>query len=195
MPQRRSVPPVAGREPPDGRFPGPSRTTSGSGSRTRAVVAAVMVSLALLAVALLMWPGVAGGRSAASGSATTTAPAPSRTSATPAVRPGSSAPAVRQSVDPVSGLAWIEVATLPRQARTVLDAIDRGGPYDFDKDGTVFRNAEGLLPRAASGYYREYTVVLPGSDDRGPVRIVVGGSREFFYWTTDHYATFARIRR
>ena len=34
----------------------------------------------------------------------------------------------------------------------------------------------------------------PGSTDRGPLRIVTGEGGEFF-WTEDHYETFARILR
>jgi ribonuclease T1 len=156
------------------------------------VVAAVVVALAILAVAYVAWRQVAPASPAAGPVATARTSASARV--TTVSRPPSQ-PAARASVDPVSGLPWIDAAALPPQARTVLTQIDRGGPYAYDKDGTVFRNAEGILPRQPSGFYKEYTVVLPGSSDRGPVRIVVGGRNEFFYWTTDHYETFSRIRR
>ena len=72
--------------------------------------------------------------------------------------------------------------------------IEAGPPYPYSADGEVFGNREGLLPARARGYYREFTVETPGSDDRGARRIVVGGEGDY-YWTADHYASFERIRR
>lgn len=88
---------------------------------------------------------------------------------------------------------------LPREAHAVLDAIARGGPYDYRQDGHVFQNRERRLPPRPNGYYREYTVATPGSDDRGPRRIVTGGGvrgeippREYWY-SDDHYRSFRRF--
>jgi ribonuclease T1 len=58
----------------------------------------------------------------------------------------------------------------------------------------VFGNLEGLLPDHQRGYYHEYTVVTPGSKDRGARRIITGSADEF-YWTEDHYSSFERISR
>ena len=83
---------------------------------------------------------------------------------------------------------------LPGEARATLEAIARGGPYVYDRDGTVFQNREGLLPLKPRGYYREYTVATPGSHDRGARRIVTGGDPpEVYYYTEDHYRSFRRI--
>lgn len=93
--------------------------------------------------------------------------------------------------------ASIAVAELPPEARTTLALIRAGGPFPYDKDGTVFGNREGLLPRQSRGYYTEYTVRTPGSRDRGARRIVAGGDprRSGEYWYTgDHYRSFQRIR-
>ena len=80
---------------------------------------------------------------------------------------------------------------LPPQAHAVLDAIAQGGPHPYRQDGAVFQNREGRLPRQPRGYYREYTVDTPGSDDRGPRRIVTGGDPPVEYWyTDDHYRSF-----
>lgn len=49
-----------------------------------------------------------------------------------------------------------------------------GGPYPNDHDDGVFANREEILPDQRAGYYREYTVATPGSDDRGARRIVAG---------------------
>ncbi|MFE0461766.1 ribonuclease domain-containing protein, partial [Kitasatospora sp. NPDC058965] len=83
-------------------------------------------------------------------------------------------------------------STLPSQARDTVALIAKGGPYPYRTDGVVFENREGRLPRKATGYYHEYTVVTPGSGDRGTRRVVTGGPGEE-YWTGDHYATFQRI--
>ncbi|MFM1992090.1 MAG: hypothetical protein RJA99_5047 [Pseudomonadota bacterium] len=102
----------------------------------------------------------------------------------------------RDAVVPAGGEA-IALAELPREARETLALIRAGGPYPYDKDGTVFGNRERLLPRQPRGYYTEYTVRTPGSRDRGARRIVAGGdprtSGEYWY-TDDHYRSFRRIR-
>ena len=61
----------------------------------------------------------------------------------------------------------------------------------------MFGNRERQLPAERRGYYREYTVRLPGSRDRGARRIVCGGPRsvapDACYYTDDHYASFRKI--
>ncbi|WP_432021961.1 ribonuclease domain-containing protein [Streptomyces parvus] len=81
-------------------------------------------------------------------------------------------------------------SALPSQAHDTLDLIDQGGPFPYEQDGTVFQNREGLLPDQSTGYYHEYTVITPGSDDRGARRIVTGEQNEEDYYTADHYASF-----
>ena len=72
-----------------------------------------------------------------------------------------------------------------------------GGPFPYEKDGTVFGNRERLLPANPRGYYREYTVAAPGARNRGARRIVCGGRQptqpDACYYTADHYASFSRI--
>lgn len=79
---------------------------------------------------------------------------------------------------------------LPSQAHDTLNLIDKGGPFPYPQDGTVFQNREGVLPSQSSGYYHEYTVITPGSDDRGARRVVTGKKTDEDYYTADHYATF-----
>ena len=80
---------------------------------------------------------------------------------------------------------------LPAEARPVLAAIERGGPYAYPQDGGTFQNRERLLPPRPRGYYREFTVDTPGSRDRGARRIVTGGDPPVEYWyTADHYRSF-----
>jgi len=86
------------------------------------------------------------------------------------------------------------VQSLPQEVLATLERIQRGGPFPYRKDGTVFQNREQHLPRQARGYYREYTVPTPGARDRGARRIVTGGNPpEVFYYTADHYRSFRRI--
>lgn len=99
------------------------------------------------------------------------------------------------ATDPASGLRWIDAAELPPEARTTIQLIERGGPYPYDKDGATFGNLERVLPAKPRGYYKEYTVKTPGESDRGARRIVTGDNDREFYWTADHYQSFARIRR
>ena len=91
----------------------------------------------------------------------------------------------------------IEVSRLPPEALSTLALIRTGGPFPYSKDGTVFGNREGLLPKRPRGYYTEYTVRTPGAKNRGARRIVAGGdprsSGEYWY-TADHYQSFLRIR-
>jgi ribonuclease T1 len=86
----------------------------------------------------------------------------------------------------------VAVADLPREARETLALIRAGGPFPYARDGVVFANREGRLPRAPRGTYREYTVKTPGSRDRGARRIVHAAGGEFYY-TADHYRSFRRI--
>ena len=93
---------------------------------------------------------------------------------------------------PRSNLPTVGVADLPPSARDMVDRIRAGGPFRYAKDGAVFGNRERLLPQRPRGYYHEYTVDKPGSDDRGPWRIVAGDGGDL-YWTKDHYDSFAQI--
>jgi ribonuclease T1 len=78
------------------------------------------------------------------------------------------------------------------ELQKTLDLIARGGPFPYPNDGRVFGNRERRLPQHEAGYYREYTVVTPGSRDRGARRVVRGNGGETYY-TRDHYRTFERI--
>ena len=98
---------------------------------------------------------------------------------------------------PAAVLQTMTVAALPPQGRDMMALIEKGGPFKYEKDGTVFGNREGLLPRRPRGHYTEYTVRTPGSRNRGARRIVAAGdptrSGEYYY-SADHYQSFQRIR-
>jgi ribonuclease T1 len=92
------------------------------------------------------------------------------------------------------GPATVRESKLPAEARQTLELIDRGGPFPYAKDGSVFGNFERLLPAHQRGYYHEYTVPTPGSRDRGARRIVTGQGGEIYY-TDDHYDSFRAVLR
>ncbi|MFI0235375.1 ribonuclease [Streptomyces sp. NPDC016845] len=106
--------------------------------------------------------------------------------------PAAQAPAPAVSVSAFSAAAVGDIcySDLPSQAHDTLDLIARGGPFPYDQDGVVFQNREGILPSRSTGYYHEYTVITPGSSDRGARRIVTGEASEEDYYTSDHYASF-----
>ena len=87
----------------------------------------------------------------------------------------------------------VRAAELPLEARATLALIRKGGPFPYAKDGAVFGNREGMLPRQKRGYYREYTVKTPHERTRGARRIIWGAGGEFYY-TEDHYNHFRRIK-
>ncbi len=94
------------------------------------------------------------------------------------------------------GLQVISVAELPREAQQTIALIRQGGPFPYEKDGSVFGNYEKVLPQQKRGYYREYTVKTPRARNRGAKRIITGGEqakpREYYY-TADHYRSFKRV--
>jgi ribonuclease T1 len=92
-----------------------------------------------------------------------------------------------------SGIREIKLSELPKEARATLTLIKTGGPFPYPRDGIVFGNFERALPSQKRGYYHEYTVPTPGSRDRGARRIISGRIGEYYY-TADHYKTFAWIR-
>ncbi len=163
---------------------------------------ALVIGLAVLVMAFVACGALTQTRTAASPT-----PAPARTAAltpTPAVlaqlptsvaapsataKPKASPTPIPAKID---GLKVVTPDKLPPEARTTLQLVIKGGPFPYDRDGVVYQNRERILPARASGYYHEYTVVTPGSVDRGARRIVAGNKGEFYY-TDDHYASFVRV--
>lgn len=154
-----------------------------------------VVGFVAVVVLALVGTRVAGGDDATSSTSGPSSGPSSSPSSSRSASPVPSAPA--SSTDPETGLPWVDVEDLPAEVDDVLAAIDAGGPFDHPRDdGGVFSNREGLLPDQPRGYYREYTVETPGSRDRGARRIVTGAGPPLqFFWTDDHYDSFARVRR
>ena len=120
---------------------------------------------------------------ATSSSTDTTAAEPSPTPRRARATPTRGPPAT------IDGLPTITRSGLPPEALDTLDLIEQDGPFPFSRDGVVFQNRERLLPRQPQGYYHEYTVITPGSSDRGARRIITGEAGERYY-TDDHYDSF-----
>ncbi|QKV91939.1 ribonuclease [Streptomyces sp. NA02950] len=99
------------------------------------------------------------------------------------------------SVQATADVGEICYSELPGEAHDTLDLIEKGGPYPYPQDGTVFDNREGILPDQSSGYYHEFTVRTPGSPDRGARRIVTGEKENEDYYTADHYESFDLVDR
>lgn len=144
----------------------------------------VLLPLVALALALVGLLTACGGLTADAGTAPSSSTSPSASA-------HASATAGTHRTNP-SGLAEVKASQLPREARDTLALIARGGPYPYSRDGVVYSNFEKILPAKPSGYYHEYTVVTPGSSDRGARRIVEGQQGELYY-TDDHYASFRFI--
>ena len=105
-----------------------------------------------------------------------------------------------QAKGPVtSAQETIAANQLPAHGQAMMTLIYQGGPFKFDKDGTVFGNRERFLPARQRGYYREYTVQTPGERSRGARRIVCGGEKpaapDACFYTDDHYASFRQVVR
>lgn len=102
-----------------------------------------------------------------------------------------------QAKESAPGMATVSLSALPSQAQTTHSKILAGGPFPYDKDGSVFGNRERLLPIKARGFYREYTVKTPGARNRGAKRLICGGTPpsqpEVCFYTDDHYASFRRV--
>lgn len=158
-----------------------------------------IVSVVVAVAAIVAWSAFfrdSGGSSTPAAASTTTAAvaAPATggvdTTAVDTTDEGPSATAA--PTDGVSGLLVASVDDLPPDALDTLALIEAGGPYPYDQDDGVFANREGLLPDRFDGYYREYTVETPGSDDRGARRLIVGDDGEVYY-TDDHYESFVEV--
>jgi ribonuclease T1 len=115
------------------------------------------------------------------------------------------------------GRSFNPVVSDARRERAIDDllakiAACRNMPYD--NDGVVHTDPHNGLPRKPAGYYKEYTLIVPGRASgakpeavviggvtymtgpvlsaRGPERLMIGDNREVYY-TPDHYTTFVYL--
>jgi ribonuclease T1 len=157
--------------------------------RNRSVVALLLTGLVALALFAFGGPGLL---ESLTGSPTPAAsPGAAPAPAAPVPGPAEVSGPAAVPANP-SGLPAISESALPAEARRTLALIRKGGPYSYSQDDQTFGNFERILPRKASGYYREYTVPTPGESDRGARRIIAGAGGEKYY-TQDHYDSFKFI--
>ncbi|GAA1772808.1 hypothetical protein GCM10009712_21030 [Pseudarthrobacter sulfonivorans] len=157
--------------------------------RNRSVVALLLTGLLALALFVFGGPGLL---ESLTGSPTPAAsPSAGPVPEAPVPGPAEVSGPAAVPANP-SGLPAISESALPAEARRTLALIRQGGPYSYSQDDQAFGNFERILPRKASGYYREYTVPTPGESDRGARRIVAGAGGEKYY-TQDHYDSFKFI--
>ncbi|MFE7119204.1 ribonuclease domain-containing protein [Streptomyces sp. NPDC057654] len=141
------------------------------------------LTAALAALLLLLLPACSSDKQTSHTSSSSHHPAASS-------QPGSAA----GTPDWAKGMKTVRTDRLPEEARKTLQLIDKGGPFPYSKDGTVFGNYEKRLPKQKRGYYHEYTVPTPGARNRGAQRIISGDHEERYY-TADHYKTFEAVVR
>ncbi len=121
-------------------------------------------------------------------------PRPAPQQLPPDVPPPPATPTTSPRTSPsAADLSSIRDAAERDQVRSMIEAIDAGGPFRYSKDGSTWQNRERRLPKQRPGHYREYTVDTPGSDDRGSRRIIAGAEHELYY-TRDHYDSFTALR-
>jgi ribonuclease T1 len=157
--------------------------SSGGGSKTSGPLA-VPATLAPLSAA----PVPVSSATRASAGSTTPDVVSGRNATTVVARPQTTT----VSITAPAGVGTIAASSLPSQARDTLALIAAGGPYPYKQDGVVWENREGRLPKQQRGYYHEYTVVTPGSPDRGARRIISGADGAHYY-TADHYGSFKLV--
>ena len=114
----------------------------------------------------------------------------------------------------VPGRTFSPVVSDARRVQAIDDLLAEIAvckPLPYDNDGVVHTDPHNGLPGKPAGYYREYTLVVPGRAAgarpeavviggqtymtgpvlslRGPERLMIGNGREVYY-TPDHYTTF-----
>lgn len=93
-----------------------------------------------------------------------------------------------------SKIGTIAYKNLPSEAQKTIKTIEKGGPFPYRRDNTIFKNREGQLPKQPESYYKEYTVKTKGTLGRGSQRLVVGKKGEVYY-TKDHYKSFSKVTK
>lgn len=108
----------------------------------------------------------------------------------------------------------IEDAVRVTAITDLLAKIAACKPLPYSHDGITNTNTEGGMPAQPAGYYKEYTLIVPGRNTgdgpvpvviggksymtgsmlsaRGPERLLIGGGKDIYY-TPDHYKTFINL--
>lgn len=133
------------------------------------------------------------------------------------VRPPFSKPPCSPSPALQPGTAFVPRVSDERRVRAINDLLARIAvctPLPYTNDGIVHSDIHATLPTKPAGFYREYTLIIPGRkpgdgpeavkigdqtfmtgevlSPRGPERLMIGDGTEIYY-TPDHYKTFVRL--
>ena len=133
------------------------------------------------------------------------------------LRPAFTKPPCVPSQALTPGTAFVPRVSDERRVRAINDLLARLAvctPLPYANDGIVHSDIHATLPTKPAGYYKEYTLIIPGrkpgdgpeavkigdqtfmtgdvQSPRGPERLMIGDNREVYY-TPDHYKTFVRL--
>ena len=169
-----------------------SRDANASGGAGSTKDGSVVVPATLTPLSAAQVPASVAARYPAATSAPPGTSSNQRTTVAPRQPSRTTTASITSPITAPSGVGTIAASALPSQARDTLALIASGGPYPYKQDGVVWENREGRLPKQKRGYYHEYTVVTPGSPDRGARRII-SGSDGAHYYTADHYGSFKLV--
>ncbi len=133
------------------------------------------------------------------------------------IRPDFSKPPCNPSQALVPGSDFVPRVSDDRRVRAINELLAKIAvctPLPFKNDGIIHSDIHATLPTKPAGFYKEYTLIIPGRNTgdgpepvkigdqtfmtggvqspRGPERMLIGADREVYY-TPDHYKTFVRL--
>jgi guanyl-specific ribonuclease Sa len=177
----------------------PERSSSGAWKLSLPLRILLMAIVAVVLLATWLAPEGPGSRVSGTRSVPETlAPIPDK----PAPTNPAAAPAAESLIVPdvvVQDLNGRTIKLGDVNLKPTLDRIAAGKSFPSRNDGSVFQNRpppgsrQPLLPKQPVGYYHEYVLPTPGIGGPGPQRVILGRNDEVYY-TSDHYASFIRIR-
>jgi guanyl-specific ribonuclease Sa len=144
-------------------------------------------------------------------------PAPALRAVFPEVIADRGAPACVPSQALVPGTGFSPKIEDPVRVKAMIGLLAKIAvckPLPYSQDGIINNNKEGLMPQAPKGFYKEYTLIVPGRktgdapepvviggqtymtgamlSSRGPERLIIGGGKEIYY-TMDHYKSSVHL--
>ncbi len=133
------------------------------------------------------------------------------------VRPDFSKPPCVTSQALTPGTAFVPRVSDERRVNAINELLAKIAvctTLPYKNDGIIHSDSHATLPTKPAGFYKEYTLIIPGrktgdgpepvtigdqifmtgdvKSPRGPERLMIGGDREVYY-TPDHYKTFVRL--
>ncbi len=144
-------------------------------------------------------------------------PAPVMRAAFPELTADRATPACVPSQALVPGTGFSPKIEDPVRVKAMIELLAKIAvckPLPYSQDGIINNNKEGLMPQAPKGFYKEYTLIVPGRktgdapepiviggktymsgamlSTRGPERLIIGGGKEIYY-TMDHYKSSVHL--